>query len=377
MFVIPAVSLHLCIQGQSFALAFFVLQKSLGERGELSMKQFLDRLVEKDHLTVLEAENVMDQIMEGKATPVQIAGFLTALRMKGETVEEIVGLVRSMRKHATPVITDVPQVLDTCGTGGSGISKFNVSTAAAFVTAAAGVPIAKHGNRAMSGKSGSADVLQALGVNIEMTPGHVTECLKQAGICFMFAPIYHQSMKHAAVPRKELGIKTVFNILGPLTNPAGAKRQVIGVYDTGLVHKIASVLKVLGSEHVMVVHGSDGLDEITVTGPTLAAELNNGQICTFEIKPEDLGLKQYSSQEIAGGSPEQNAAIIQQVFRGEKGAYRDMVTANAAAGIYVAGKASTLREGVRLAEDILDSGEARYSLERLIDVSNQRVRELA
>lgn len=193
----------------------------------------------------------------------------------------------------------------------------------------------------------------------------------------MFAPIYHQSMKHAAVPRKELGIKTVFNILGPLTNPAGAKRQVIGVYDTGLVHKIASVLKVLGSEHVMVVHGSDGLDEITVTGPTLAAELNNGQICTFEIKPEDLGLKQYSSQEIAGGSPEQNAAIIQQVFRGEKGAYRDMVTANAAAGIYVAGKASTLREGVRLAEDILDSGEARYSLERLIDVSNQRVRELA
>lgn len=341
------------------------------------MKQILTRLIEGEHLSLAEAEQVMDQIMGGEVTTAQIAGFLTALRMKGETVDEIAGLVRSMRKHAVPVISEFPDILDTCGTGGSGLSKFNVSTAAAFVTAAAGIPIAKHGNRAMSGKSGSADVLQALGINIELTAAQANECLREAGVCFMFAPLYHQSMKHAVVPRRELGFKTVFNILGPLTNPAGAKRQVIGVFSPLLLEKVARVLQVLDSDHVMVVHGSDGLDEITVTGSTKVAELRNAAITQYEIHPEEVGLQVYSAAEIAGGSPEHNALIMRNVFAGERGAYRDIVVLNAAASLYVSGIASSLRSGVELAEAMIDSGKARETLEHLTDVSNRFEKELA
>ncbi|GAX89740.1 anthranilate phosphoribosyltransferase [Effusibacillus lacus] len=341
------------------------------------MKEILAKLIEGTDLTEAEAEQVMDQIMGGQATHAQIAGFLTAMRTKGETVEEITGLVRSMRRHATPVLTDFQTVIDTCGTGGSGIPKFNVSTAAAFVTASAGVPIAKHGNRAMSGKSGSADVLQALKVNIELTPQQAFTCLKEAGICFMFAPLYHQSMKHAVGPRRELGFKTVFNILGPLTNPAGAKRQVIGTFSPSLPEKMARVLQRLGAEHVLVVHGSDGLDEITVTGPTQVAELKEGKIQLFEIHPEEFGLKVYSPEQIAGGTPDVNADILRGVLNGRRGAARDIVVINAAASLYVAGRADSLKQGVELAQELIDSGKARATLERLIDVSNRFVKELA
>lgn len=341
------------------------------------MKQILSRIIEGNHLSLQEAEQVMDQIMGGEATVSQIAGLLTALRIKGETVEEIAGFVRSMRKHAAEVISDVPDLLDTCGTGGSGISKFNVSTTAAFVAAAAGIPVAKHGNRAISGKSGSADVLQALGVNIELTPTHARQCLREAGICFMFAPLYHQSMKHAMIPRKELGFKTVFNILGPLTNPASAKRQVIGVFSPILLAKVAQVLQLLGSERVMVVHGSDGLDEITVTGPTRVAELENGRIIEYEIDPKELGLAAYAAAEIAGGSPEENALIMRNVLLGEKGAYRDIVVLNAAASIYVSGKASSLQEGVQISQLMIDSGQAYATLQRLAEVSHRHEKELA
>jgi anthranilate phosphoribosyltransferase len=341
------------------------------------MKPILSRIIAGNHLSMEEAEQVMDRIMEGEATVSQIAGFLTALRMKGETVEEIAGLVRSMRKHAVSGIIDAPDVLDTCGTGGSGISKFNVSTAAAFVTAAAGIPIAKHGNRAISGKSGSADVLQALGVNIELTPAHANECLRETGICFMFAPLYHQSMKHAMIPRKELGFKTVFNILGPLTNPAGAKRQVIGVFSPLLLEKVAQVLQLLGSERVMVVHGSDGLDEITVTGPTQVVELKKNRIFQYEIDPKELGLGVYAAADMEGGAPEHNASIMRNVLLGEKGAYRDVVVLNAAASIYVFGKASSLQEGVSIAQSMIDSGKAYATLQRLLEVSHRHGKELA
>ncbi|MFC4768936.1 anthranilate phosphoribosyltransferase [Effusibacillus consociatus] len=341
------------------------------------MKEILEKLIVGEHLTDAEAEHVMDQIMGGEATPAQIASFLTAMRVKGETVEEITGLVRSMRKHATPVVSGVEGILDTCGTGGSGISKFNISTASAFVTASAGVPIAKHGNRAMSGKSGSADVLQALNVNIELTAEQAKDCLENAGICFMFAPLYHQSMKHAVGPRRELGFKTVFNILGPLTNPAGAKRQVIGVFSAALLEKIARVLQALGAEHVMVVHGSDGLDEITVTGPTQVAELRGGQLDVYEIHPEDFGLQVYHPEDLIGGTPDKNADIIRRVLQGEKGAARDIVVLNSAASLYVAGKADSIRDGVVMAQNLIDSRLALGTLQRLIEVSNRFVRELA
>lgn len=341
------------------------------------MKNALEKLIVGQHLTDEEAEFVMDRIMGGEATPAQIAAFLTAMRFKGETVEEITGLVRSMRKHAIPVVTGLKGILDTCGTGGSGIPKFNISTASAFVTAAAGVPIAKHGNRAMSGKSGSADVLQALGINIEMTAEQAKHCLENVGICFLFAPLYHQSMKHAVGPRRELGFKTVFNILGPLTNPAGARRQVIGTFSPALLEKMARVLEQLGAEHVMVVHGSDGLDEITVTGPTHVAELKDGNLALYEIRPEEFGLQTYPLREIVGGNPETNANIIRRVLNGEKGATRDIVVLNSAASLYVAGKVPSLQEGVFMAQDLIDSGKAQSVLDRLIEFSNRFVKELA
>ncbi|BCJ85399.1 anthranilate phosphoribosyltransferase [Effusibacillus dendaii] len=340
------------------------------------MKTELEKLVNGEDLTDTQAEQVMDQIMSGEATPSQIAGFLTALRVKGETVDEITGFVRSMRRHAIPVVSGIEGLLDTCGTGGSGVNKFNVSTASAFVLAAAGVPIAKHGNRAASGKAGSADVLQALGVNIELNAEEARKCLETAGICFMFAPLFHQSMRHAVGPRRELGFKTVFNILGPMTNPAGAKRQVIGTFSPLLLEKMARVLANMGAEHVMVVYGSDGLDEITVTGPTQVAELKHGRIELYEIEPQQFGLSTYEPSEIEGGDPTVNANLIRRVFAGETGGPRDIVVLNAAAGLYVAGKAASIQEGVDLAEAIIDSGKAQQKLDQLVEVSNGFVKEL-
>lgn len=341
------------------------------------MKDFLAKLIDGGSLTQTEAEHAMDAIMQGTASQAQIAGFLTALRVKGETVDELTGFVRSMRKHAVPMLTGLEQVLDTCGTGGSGIAKFNISTASAFITAAAGVPIAKHGNRAVSGRSGSADVLQALGVNIDVSPEAAKQCLQEIGICFMFAPLYHQSMKHAAGPRKELGFKTVFNVLGPLSNPAGAKRQVVGAFSQHLLNKMAQVLQALGTEHAMLVHGSDGLDEITVTGKTFVAEVKDGKLKEYEIHPEEFGLRVYAPHEIIGGGPETNAAVIRRIFDGETGAARDIVVFNAAAGLYAAGKAPDLQTGVELAQYLIDSGKAKNKLDLLVYTSRAYHKELA
>jgi anthranilate phosphoribosyltransferase len=343
------------------------------------IQQALQRVIAGNHLTMREAEAVMGEIMSGQASPAQIAGLLTALRIKGETPDEIAGFAKTMRRFSLAVETGIHGLVDTCGTGGDGAKTFNISTAASFVAAAAGVPVAKHGNRAVSSKSGSADVLSELGVIVEQTPEYAVECLKQTGICFLFAPLYHQAMKHAAAPRRELGFRTVFNILGPLTNPAGAKRQVIGTFSPDLPLKLASVLQILGSEHALIVHGRDGLDEISITGETYVAELKNGEISTYTITPERVGLSRHPLSSILGGTPYENAEIIRRVLQGERGGPRDIVVFNAAASIYVAGKAETLEHGVYLAEQAIDSGKAHAVLARLCEISRKHAvqKELA
>jgi anthranilate phosphoribosyltransferase len=343
------------------------------------MKQALNKLIAGKHLSFEEAEAIMEHIMTGLATPAQIAGFITALRVKGETPDEIAGFAKTMRSLSFSLETGIEGLVDTCGTGGDGARTFNISTAASFVAAAAGVPIAKHGNRAVSSQSGSADVLSELGVAIELTPEQAVECLKKTGICFLFAPLYHQAMKYAATPRQELGFRTVFNILGPLTNPAGAKRQVIGTFSADLPVKVAHVLRLLGSEHALIVHGCDGLDEFTITGETFVAELKNGEIVTYTVTPEELGLSRHPLGSVRGGSPKENAEIIRRVLKGEPGGARDIVVLNAAASIYVAGKAETLEHGVRMAEQAIDSGSAYALLSHLCEVSQQYVaqKELA
>lgn len=344
---------------------------TIGNENNVIMREYLENIVSGQNLTMIEAEQVMDMIMLGMSTPVQIGGILTSLRMKGETVEEIVGFAQSMRKHSKKIFSDINGLLDTCGTGGSGLAKFNISTTASFITASLGVPIAKHGNRQMSGKSsGSADVLQELGVNIEVTPEQAKACLEQVGICFMYAPLYHQSMKHAILPRKELGFKTIFNILGPLCNPADAKIQVIGTFSPYYLEKMALALKALGSKRVMIVHGSDGLDEITITGSTQVAELRNGKVEVYQLNPEDYGLGIYPLSDIAGGDTKQNAGMVYKVLNGEKGACRDIVLINAAANLYVAGKASSINKGVQMASNVIDKGEALATLSNLVRVSN-------
>jgi anthranilate phosphoribosyltransferase len=322
----------------------------------------------------------MIQIMAGEATEAQIAGLLTALRMRGETVEEITGFARAMRKVSTKVESGLCGLVDTCGTGGDGADTFNISTTASFVASGAGVLIAKHGNRSVSSKSGSADVLQAVGVNVELTSEQAAQCLSQVGISFMFAPIYHQAMKHAMGPRRELGFRTVFNVLGPLTNPAGAKRQVIGVFSADLVEKIAHVLAELGTEHALVVHGSDGLDELTVTGETKVAEVREGKVVrVFTLTPEEVGLARYEMGAIRGGDAQLNASILKQVLKGKKGAARDIVVLNAGATLYVAGHAPSIVAGVRLAEESIDSGNAFAVLHKLATVTQgfTQVKELA
>ncbi|WP_047152620.1 anthranilate phosphoribosyltransferase [Aneurinibacillus tyrosinisolvens] len=332
-------------------------------------KEYLSAVASGESLSREEARQAMDLIMEGKADPLQIAGFLTALRMKTETVDEIVGFVQTMREKAVHSIIKKGNLLDTCGTGGDGGISFNISTTAAIVAAAGGVRVAKHGNRAVSSKSGSADVLEALGVTITMTPEEANRCLEQTNLCFLFAPQYHQAMKHAVEPRRRLGFRTVFNLLGPLTNPAGADRQLIGIYDRKLGPKVAEVLSEMGVKRALVVAGADGLDEISISEPTHAVELDHGSIRSYKLHPEDLGLPVHPLETIAGGAAEENAEIIRGIFSGQRGAYRDVTVINAAAAFYVGEQVSSIEEGVRMAEEVLDSGRAKQKLEQLIEVT--------
>ena len=312
----------------------------------------------------------MDQIMSGQATDAQIGAFLVALRIKGETVDEIAGCAEVMREKATPIATTRPDLIDTCGTGGDGSGTFNISTAVAFVACGAGLAVAKHGNRSISSHCGSADVLDALGVNVEASPEKVGECIDEVGIGFLFAVALHGAMKHAIGPRRELATRTVFNVLGPLTNPAGAKRQLLGVYDSALTEALAGVLGQLGSERALVVHGSDGLDEITLTGPTQVSELRDGQVSTRQIDPRDFGLQRVPAEALQGGDAAYNARILREVLDGREGPRLDVVLINAAAAIAVGGRAEDMTAGLELARASIDSGRACRALERLVEVSN-------
>jgi anthranilate phosphoribosyltransferase len=303
--------------------------------------------------------------MEGGATPAQIAAFLIALRSKGETIEEITGCARVMRDKATRIRAPYPNVIDTCGTGGDGSQTFNISTTAAFVVAGTGVPVAKHGNRAMSSRCGSADLLQALGVAIELSPEGAETCLAEVGITFLFAPLFHSAMKHAIGPRREIGVRTIFNILGPLTNPAGAKRQLLGVSQRRFAEPMARVLGNLGSTRAIVVHGADGLDEITITGETHITSLEAGRIASYTIAPEQFGIRRAPLGAIAGGDAPQNADITTAVLEGKPGPHRDVVLLNAAAALVVAGTAADLEAGLQLAAQAIDSGAALEKLRRL------------
>jgi anthranilate phosphoribosyltransferase len=320
-------------------------------------------------LTREEAATAFDRMMSGEATPSQMGGLLMALRVRGETVDEITGAVTTMRSKMLKV--DAPkEAVDVVGTGGDASGSFNISTCAAFIVAGAGVPVAKHGNRALSSKSGAADVLAALGVKVELSPDNVGRCIRDAGIGFMFAPAHHPAMKNVGPTRVELGTRTIFNLLGPLSNPAGVKRQMIGTFSKHWVEPMAAVLKNLGSESIWVVHGSDGLDEITTTGPTSVTALENGTLRSFEISPEDAGLKRTSGEALRGGDGEANAKSLLEVLKGRQGPLRDISSLNAAAALIVAGKAKDIRDGMQLAAKSIDSGEALGRLDRLVAVSN-------
>ena len=334
------------------------------------MKEFLKKIMDGQNLTQDETASAFDLIMSGEATPAQVGGFLIALRSKGETVDEIAGGASSMRRHAVFIDTGVLPVVDTCGTGGDTCDTFNISTTSAFVVAGAGVPVAKHGNRAITSKCGSADLLAELGVNLEVTPETVEDCIRDAGIGFMFAPKLHPAMKHAMGPRRELGVRTMFNMLGPLTNPAGAKGQIIGVFSPELTEPFANVLGALGSNRAFIVHGQDGMDEITTTTTTRVSELSNGQVRTYELDPLEFTGEYADAAARAGGEPSDNAAIARSVLGGEKGAPRDIVCLNAAAAIVAGGKADTLKDGWQLAQESVDSGAAMKALEGLIEGTN-------
>jgi anthranilate phosphoribosyltransferase len=320
-------------------------------------------------LTRGEAASAFDRMMSGEATPSQMGGLLMALRVRGETVDEITGAVTTMRAKMLAVNAP-PDAIDVVGTGGDASGSFNISTCAAFIVAGAGVPVAKHGNRALSSKSGAADVLQALGVKIDLNAEQVGRCIRDAGIGFMFAPAHHPAMKNVGPTRVELGTRTIFNLLGPLSNPASVKRQMVGTFSKHWVEPMAQVLKNLGSDCVWVVHGSDGLDEITTAGSTSVAALENGQIRTFEITPEDAGLQRVKPEALGGGDAETNAKALLDVLKGKPGPFRDVAILNAAAALIVAGKAKDLKEGAALAAKSIDSGEAEGRLDRLIAVSN-------
>ena len=316
-----------------------------------------------------EAALAFDRMMSGEATPSQMGGLLMGMRVRGETVDEITGAASTMRAKMTKVAAP-PEAIDVVGTGGDGSGSYNVSTCAALIVAGAGVPVAKHGNRALSSKSGAADVLGALGVKIDLRPDEITRCIYEAGIGFMFAPAHHPATKNVAATRVELATRTIFNLLGPLSNPAGVRRQMIGVFSRQWIEPMAQVLKALGAEAAWVAHGSDGLDEITTSGPTHVAALENGTVRTFEVNPEDIGIAKSKPEALRGGDAESNAAALRTVLKGTKGPYRDIAVFNAAAALIVAGKVKDLKEGAAMAAKSLDSGEAEGRLERLITVSN-------
>jgi anthranilate phosphoribosyltransferase len=337
--------------------------------GAPMFKDAISHLIDRIDLSPDQAESIMNAIMEGKVTQAQVSGFLVAMRMKGETPEEIAAFARALRDHAINVKPVTSKMLvDTCGTGGDGTHTFNISTAAAFVAAGAGVPVVKHGNHGVSSRCGSADVLTSLGVNFTCNPTRLAEIVEQVGISFFFAPNHHPAMKHVMATRQDLGCRTVFNILGPLSNPAGAQAQVLGVYSPTLTAPVAEVLRLLGLRKAMVVHGS-GLDEITTTGETMVSELDNGVIRSSSIRCETYGIQPADITDLAGGNPEYNAQIIRDIFQGERGAARDVVLMNAGAAIYIGGQARDLHEGIRRAEISIDSGNAMSRLNALIDAT--------
>ena len=348
------------------------------------IKEAIAKVVERQDLTEAEMIDTMNMIMGGEATPAQVGSFITALRMKGEALQEIVGAAKVMRAHATPIkvggVVDIDRdeinvdqetILDTCGTGGSGTKSFNISTTVAIAVAACGAKVAKHGNRSISSSCGSADVLEKLGVNLGVSPETVGRCVDQIGVGFLFAPALHGAMKYAIGPRREIGIRTIFNILGPLTNPAGADRQVLGVFKEELVEPLAKVLLNLGCRRGFVVHGSDGMDEITLTGPTLVAAISGGAVELQTINPEQFGFACCKLQDLQGGDAEQNAAIVKAILAGEKGPKRDVVVLNGAYALVAAGLATGVDEGIEMLQQVLDNGKAQESLDALVRMTNQ------
>lgn len=334
------------------------------------IREAILKLVERENLTAEMAGQVMDEIFGGQASEVQKSAYLTALSMKGETIDEITASARSMQRHAVRLEHDM-DVLEIVGTGGDKSNSFNISTTAALVISAAGVPVAKHGNRAASSKSGAADVLEALGVRIDISPERSAQILKDIGICFLFAQKYHGAMKHVGPIRGELGIRTIFNILGPLANPAAPCFQVMGVYDESLVKPMAEVLSNLGVKHAMVVYGQDRMDEISVSSPTSVCEVNDGQFKSYTVTPEQFGFEICSKDELVGGTAEQNAEITRQILDGKKGPKRNVVVMNAGAALYIAGKCATMEDGCRMAEKLVDNGMAKAQLERFVQATNE------
>jgi anthranilate phosphoribosyltransferase len=336
----------------------------------MDMQSAIKAVTEHKNLSSDEMASVMRLIMTGEATPAQVGGFLIGLRMKGETVEEVAAAASVMRDLSTRVDVDKDHLVDTCGTGGDASGSFNISTASAFVVAAAGGKVAKHGNRSVSSKSGSADVLEAAGVNLEQTPEQVAACVNDIGVGFMFAPMHHSAMKHAIGPRREMAVRTIFNVLGPLTNPAGAPNQVLGVFSKDWVEPLAEVLKQLGSDHVLVVHADDGLDEISIGSITRVAELKGGEVTTYTVQPEDFGMQRADLSEIRADDAGDSLHIIRSVLANEAGPAKDIVCLNAGAAIYAAGLAGSFAEGVGRAQEVIASGEAAAKLDQLVAATN-------
>lgn len=335
----------------------------------MEIKEAISRIVDREDLSRADMEAVMRQIMTGGATPIQIGGFLAGLRAKGETVEEITAAATVMRELAVRVKVSPEHLVDTCGTGGDGARLFNVSTAATFVVAAAGGRVAKHGNRAMSGSSGSADVLEALGVKLDLPPARIARCIDEVGVGFLYAPAHHSATKYAAAPRKELGTRTLFNLLGPLTNPAGAPHQLLGVFAPRWLEPLAKVLRALGSRHVLVVHSEDGLDEISIGAPTRVAELQDGQIRSYTIKPEDFGVRRAALDPLRVTSVQQSLALIREVLAGCPGPAFDMVALNAGAALYAADAIASLATGVARAREVMTNGAAANTLAQLVEAT--------
>lgn len=337
----------------------------------MNINQAIKAVIDKKHLNESDMLDVMNSIMTGQTTDAQIGAFLVGLSMKGETIEEITASAKVMRSLATPVeIKSNKYLVDTCGTGGDGLGLFNISTASAFVVAAAGGKVAKHGNRSISSKSGSADVLESAGVNLNLSPSLISECITQIGVGFMFAPAHHSAMKHAIGPRKELAVRTIFNVLGPLTNPAKAPNQVMGVYDKNLIEPIANVLKELGSRHVMVVHSDDGLDEFSIADKTYVAELKDGNVSTYSVHPEDFGLTLGDLKDIRADNADASLALITEAFSGRNGTAKNIISLNAGAAIYVSGLTTSLQSGIDRANQVLSDGSSQKKLDEYIKISN-------